>query len=108
MAVVVEAEVSGTPGEIVVRVVMALGMRAGGAAPMARMTSDGAVMIPVARKKLGGMGEIAVTPRETGCVVRLVGQPPPWPFSMGWGRRLLSRALGSTAAFSWRDPASAG
>jgi len=108
MAVVVEAEVSAPPGEVVVRVVMALGLRAGGAAPMARMTTSGAVMIPVSRKKLDGSGEIAVTPSEGGCVVKLIGEAPPWPFSMGWGRRLLSDALGSATALRWRDPVSAG
>ena len=103
----VEAEIGAPPGEVILRLVMTLGMRAGGSAPAPRATATG-TSLSVRPLLLRGNGEILVRAREHGTTVELVGHAPPFPFSMGWGPRLLRRLLGPEAVVSSRSPGSAG
>lgn len=100
-----EAIVSVGPGEAVSLLMVAVAVDRGkGRLSTPRITATG-TRVSLPARKLGGSGEIVVTLRGDETVVRLEGQPPPWPWSLSWERRTLRRLLGRTLV-RWASPSS--
>lgn len=100
-----EAVVSVGPGEAVSLLVVAVAIERGrGVISTPRITATG-TRVTLPARKLAGSGEVVVTVRGNETVVRLEGDPPPWPWSVSWERRTLRRLLGRTLV-RWASPSS--
>ena len=83
--------VSEPPGSVLTSLVLRLSAEHG-VLIQPRVTLDGA-RLPLRHELFGGAAEFVVSAAEGGTRIRLVGTPPPWPFSIGWPRRMQRRYL---------------
>lgn len=80
------------PGSVLTSLVLRLSAEHG-VLLQPRVTLDGA-RLSLRQGLFGGAAELIVSAAEGGTRVRLVGRRPPWPFSLGWPRRIQRRYLG--------------
>ena len=79
------------PGEVITELMLRLSAEHGRMV-QPRVTLEG-TRFPLRGGALRGAAEIVVSAEEGGTRVRIVGEPPPWPFRLGWARRMIRRYL---------------
>ena len=81
-------------GEAITYLLVAVVIERAGRAPVAPRVLASGARIPLPPRFMGGTGDVVVSHEGEDVVVRIEGEPPPWPLAMGWEARLLRRLLG--------------